>query len=139
LSYGCSTHLCLEYSFSASQSGCAIIFDFTDIPLSVRRSNDKLICSAGGFNSFVRLSWNELNAENKLHDGSELSICDTVSFQLWKQNMSNDSVALDFQCNAIDGQRIWKTNHTVNASELNEVIGLCSITRRPTGNPRVSR
>jgi hypothetical protein len=105
----------------------------------VRRSNEKLICSAGGFNSFVRLSWNELNAENKLHNGSELSICDTVSFQLWKQNVSNDSVDLEFQCNAIDGQRIWKTNHTVNASELNEVIGLCSVTRRPTGNPRVLR
>jgi hypothetical protein len=126
-----------EYSCSVSESGCAIIIDFTDPSLSVRRSNEKLICSAGGFNSSVELSWNELHAENKLYNESEFIICDAVSFQLWKQNASNDSVDLEFQCNAFDGQRIWKTNYTVNASELNEVIGLCSVTRLPTGNARV--
>jgi hypothetical protein len=125
------------YIIRDASSGHVINNGIADISLTAKRIKEKLTCSVTGGNSSVRQQWIELKADNKSHNKHELLICDTVSFQHWKQNASFTGTDLEFLCVATDGQHKWQTNITVSGSELNEVFRLCSDTPRTTGNWRV--
>jgi hypothetical protein len=107
--------------------------------LTVRRTNEKLLCSAEGYHSSVRLRWTELNADSKTYSGDKLNICHTVSFQHLKQDAPTNLTDLEFQCAASDDQRSGMTNYTVHTSEMDEIFNLCAGTLQPPGNRGISK
>ena len=81
-----------------------------------------------------KLYWIELSANNIEHEGPELSLCDTVSFQEWsrRRSLANESelANLEFQCVAVRGRLVGRVNHTVRVDQIEPS---CRASLQPSG------
>lgn len=102
--------------------------------LNISIEDEVLTCSAEGNPSPSAFQWIEVNARNETHDGHELNLCNTVTFEKLKQATLDLSIDLDlsltFQCVAKQGLHVRRRSHSV---AVNQIKRLCPVSSSPTG------